>query len=119
MKKIAILGCAKIQEKSCVTCSKCLKALNTREGAFAAYKDEEVQLVALGNCGDCPGVIMPKIGLMKTILGTLGQDFDVLYLGTCVKKAVETAACPLNIEKVTMMVKGAMGKEVKAGTHEY
>lgn len=119
MKKIAILGCNKIQEKSCVACAKCLKGLRKRDGQFEAYKDEDVELVALGNCGDCPGVIMPKIGHVKMALSALCEDFDVLHLGTCVVKATETAACPLDIEKVKAMVKNSFGKEVVAGTHNY
>jgi len=39
------------------TCSggKCFKALHNREGAFEIYKGKEVELVAFGTCGGCPG----------------------------------------------------------------
>ena len=39
------------------TCAggKCLRALHAREGAFAAYKDREVQLVGWTTCAGCPG----------------------------------------------------------------
>ncbi|MBL8968076.1 MAG: CGGC domain-containing protein [Spirochaetaceae bacterium] len=34
---------------------KCLRALREREGAFAAYKDAEVELAGYTSCGGCPG----------------------------------------------------------------
>jgi predicted metal-binding protein len=39
------------------TCAggKCLRALRNREGAFAAYRDREVELVGFTSCGGCPG----------------------------------------------------------------
>ena len=39
------------------TCAggKCLRAVRAREGAFAAYKDREVELVGYTTCGGCPG----------------------------------------------------------------
>jgi len=39
------------------TCAggKCFRALRNREGAFAMYKDAEVELAAYTTCGGCPG----------------------------------------------------------------
>ena len=39
------------------TCAggKCLRAMRAREGAFAAYKDRDVELVGFTTCGGCPG----------------------------------------------------------------
>ncbi|KAF5070442.1 CGGC domain protein [anaerobic digester metagenome] len=39
------------------TCAggKCFRALRNREGAFAMYKDQEVELAAYTTCGGCPG----------------------------------------------------------------
>jgi predicted metal-binding protein len=39
------------------TCAggKCLRALRAREGAFALYKDRDVELVGYTTCGGCPG----------------------------------------------------------------
>ncbi len=52
MKKIGIIICNRYH-----TCAggKCLRALRNREGAFARYKDEEVELVGYTTCGGCPG----------------------------------------------------------------
>ncbi len=120
MAKIAIVGCKRVQDQLCIACAKCLKALHNREGEFARYKeDDELELVALGNCGDCPGLIMPKITLMNEINGMLDRDFDIIHLGTCVVKAKKTGDCPLDIDKITNLVKVNFGKEVVFGTHDY
>jgi predicted metal-binding protein len=39
------------------TCAggKCLRAVRAREGAFAAYKSRDVELVGYTTCGGCPG----------------------------------------------------------------
>ena len=118
MTKVAIIGCKRIQDSLCIACAKCLKAVGKKDGEFARYEDD-VQLVALGDCGDCPGLIMPKLGLVKMIVDKLENDFDVLHLGTCIVKAAETAKCPMNLEAVQKMVKNGFGKEVVLGTHKY
>ncbi len=120
MAKVAIVGCKRIQDQLCIACEKCLKAIRKREGEFARYsKDDQLELVALGNCGDCPGLIMPKLVLMKEIAGTLDESFDVIHLGTCIVKAKKTGQCPLDFEQITALVKENMGKEVVVGTHNY
>ena len=52
MTKIGIIICNRYH-----TCAggKCLRALRSREGAFARYKDEEVELVGYTTCDGCPG----------------------------------------------------------------
>ena len=52
MKKVGIIICDRYG-----TCAggKCLRALRKREGAFAAYAGEEVELVGFTTCGGCPG----------------------------------------------------------------
>jgi predicted metal-binding protein len=50
--RLGIIICGRYQ-----TCAggKCFRALQAREGAFAAYKDRDVQLVGYTTCGGCPG----------------------------------------------------------------
>lgn len=50
-KKIGILLC----EQHCNKCHglKCFRALNDREGAFAAYKDVDLELVSYCSCTGC------------------------------------------------------------------
>jgi predicted metal-binding protein len=50
--KVGIIICDRYN-----TCAggKCFRALRNREGAFAMYKDQEVELAAYTTCGGCPG----------------------------------------------------------------
>ena len=52
MTKIGIIICDRYH-----TCAggKCLRALRRRDGAFAVYEDEDVELVGFTTCGGCPG----------------------------------------------------------------
>nr|MBN2278145.1 CGGC domain-containing protein [candidate division Zixibacteria bacterium] len=118
MARVAIIGCKRIQYQLCIACEKCLKALGKKEGEFAAY-DDDVELIALGNCGDCPGLIMPKITLMNEIARSLDRDYDTIHLGTCVMKAQKTGQCPLDLDKIKKLVKENFGKELILGTHDY
>ncbi|MEW5925364.1 MAG: CGGC domain-containing protein [Candidatus Zixiibacteriota bacterium] len=118
MAKIAIIGCKRIQDQLCVACEKCLKAISVKNGEFSRYKDN-IELVALGNCGDCPGLIMPKLTLMKEMAGLLDRNFDTIHLGTCVVKAKKTGKCPLDFDQLATLVKENFGKEIVAGTHNY
>ncbi|MEW6202298.1 MAG: CGGC domain-containing protein [bacterium] len=119
MTKIAIVGCKRIQDHLCISCAMCLKAISKRDGEFSAYKDDQLELVAIGDCGDCPGLIMPKLSLMNTVLEKLGQEADIIHLGTCVVKASKTAKCPMDIENIQKMVLEKFGKGVVPGTHNY
>ena len=119
MPKIAIVGCKRIQDQLCIACEKCLKAIKNKDGEFARYKDEDIELIGLGNCGDCPGLIMPKIQLMNEIGNQIDRHFDVIHLGTCVVKAKKTGQCPLDFDKITALVKENFGQDVVVGTHNY
>ena len=118
MTRIAILGCKRIQDQLCIACEKCLKAIDKKDGEFARY-DDEIELMVLGNCGDCPGLIMPKLTLMNEIAEMLERKFDVVYPGTCVVKAKKTGQCPLDFEKLTSLIKENFDQEVVVGTHPY
>ena len=52
MRKIGIIICHRYH-----TCTggKCLRALRDREGAFALYGKEDIDLVGYATCGGCPG----------------------------------------------------------------
>lgn len=51
-RRVGIIICDRY--RSCAA-GKCLRALRNREGAFAAYRGVEVELVGLTSCGGCPG----------------------------------------------------------------
>ena len=118
MAKIAIIGCKKVQDQLCIACEKCLKAISLKDGEFARY-DDQIELVALGNCGDCPGLILPKVTLMNEIARLIERDYDVIHLGTCIVKAKKGGQCPLDFENVSKLVKENFSKEVVVGTHNY
>ena len=119
MARIAVLGCKRIQDSLCVACAKCLKAMSLREGEFARYGKDDLELVAMGDCGDCPGLIMPKITLINEIVSSIDREYDTIHLGTCVVKAKMTGACPLDFEKLSSLVKQNFKMDLVVGTHPY
>ncbi len=118
MARIAIVSCKKIKDISCIGCVKCFKAMDLKEGEFSRYA-EGLEVVAMTDCGDCPGLVMPKLSLVKDVADHYGRDFDTVHIGTCIVKAVNTAACPINLERLQNMIGTVMGKEVVIGTHTY
>jgi predicted metal-binding protein len=118
MARIAIVSCQKIKDVSCIGCLKCFKAMALKEGEFNRYGDD-LEVVAMSDCGDCPGLVMPKLSLVKDVAHQYDRDFDIVHLGTCVVKAVHTAACPINLDKLKGMIENVLGKQVVVGTHTY
>lgn len=118
MARIAIISCEKVRDSSCIGCIKCFKAMEEKNGEFARYPDG-LQVIAMSVCGDCPGLVMPRLTLVKEMAQQLGREFDTVHLGTCMVKAVNTAACPINLDKLKGMIETVMGKQVVIGTHTY
>lgn len=119
-RRIGIIYCERIQDSSCVGCSKCYKAIAERSFAFEG--DEPVELVFKTGCGDCPGLVLPRLDLQSTVLDALDQpmgSLDAIYLGTCVKKATGVMGCPMKLEAITSKIEERYGVEVHLGTHDY
>ncbi len=116
--RIGIIYCRKIQDSSCVGCAKCYKAVNHRTHAFAGL-DEDVRVVFKTACGDCPGLVLPKVDLQMVVLEDLGEQVDAIYFGTCVKKAKALMNCPMNIEGISAKIEEKYGVPVSVGTHDY
>lgn len=116
---IAILYCRKIQDHSCIACAKCHKGMAERNGEFARYGDEPINLVGMTDCGDCPGLTVPRVKLLKEVAKGLHREIDVIHLGTCIKLALETAACPIELEDLIPALENRFGVEVVLGTHSY
>jgi predicted metal-binding protein len=70
-------------------------------------------------CGDCPGLVVPRVDLQMTVLDSLGVSVDEIYFGTCVKKATSLMNCPMNVEGVTEVMEKKFGVPVHMGTHDY
>lgn len=116
-RRIGIIYCQRIQDTSCVGCAKCYKAVNER--TFAFEDDDDVRVVFKTGCGDCPGLVVPRVDLQKVVLDSLGTGFDAIYFGTCVQKAKGLMNCPMNLEGVAAKLGEKFGVPVHVGTHDY
>jgi len=117
MARIAVLYCKRIKDHSCIACAKCYKAMGEKNGEFGRH--DEIELVAMTDCGDCPGLTVPKVKLINEVTQNLDRPIDVLHLGTCVKLAMETAACPIDFDELKPVLEKKFGIEVVLGTHTY
>ena len=104
--KIGIIICDRYH-----TCAggKCLRAVRAREGAFAAYKDREVELVGYTTCGGCPG---GNIEYAPEEMKKNGAE--VVHLATGM--LVGYPPCP-HIEAFRRFIPEKYGMEVVVGTH--
>jgi predicted metal-binding protein len=117
MSKIAILYCKRVKDHSCIACAKCFKGMDEKNGEFAQH--EEIELVAMTDCGDCPGLVFPRVKLLTELSRDPGRPLEVLHLGTCVKLAMETAECPIDFDNLKPMLETKFGVKVVLGTHTY
>jgi predicted metal-binding protein len=117
MAKVAILYCRKVKDYSCIACAKCYKAMRERNAEFQRY--DEVELVAMTDCGDCPGVLVPRVKLLNEVLGRLDEKIEFLHFGTCAKLAMECGACPIDYDATKAMLESKFGVKVVLGTHAY
>lgn len=117
MAKTAILYCKRIRDHSCVACAKCFKGIDEKNGTFA--QDDDIELVALTDCGDCPGLVVPRVKLLTGYLKGIDRKLETVYLGTCVKIAMDTAKCPIDLDEVSAVLQKKFGVKVVLGTHNY
>ncbi|RJP22135.1 MAG: CGGC domain-containing protein [Candidatus Abyssobacteria bacterium SURF_5] len=116
-KKIGIIFCEKIQDQTCIGCAKCFKAVNNK--AFVFEGGDDRQVVFNTSCGDCPGLVLPKLQLQKMVLDALDEKVDEIYFGTCVKKATAIMNCPMNIDAIKKKIEEMFKVPVAVGTHDY
>ena len=117
MAKIAVLYCKKIKDHSCIACAKCYKGMAEKNGEFGGH--DTIELVAMTDCGDCPGLAVPKVKLLTEVADRLGRQIEVLHLGTCVKLAMDTAECPIDYGDLKTTLEKKFGLTVILGTHSY
>lgn len=117
MSNVAILYCKRIKDHSCIGCAKCFKGIKEKNGEFAQH--DEVDLVAMTDCGDCPGLTVPRVKLLSDVAKNVGRPLEVVHLGTCVKAAINMAQCPIKFDKLKATVEEKFGCEVVLGTHSY
>ncbi len=84
MKKVAILRC--LLSSGVCTGAGCMRVFNRKTGAFAQYKDEEIELVAFMSCQGCGEVRMHNQEEIDTKIEKLAklQPYAVHVAG-CVK----------------------------------
>jgi predicted metal-binding protein len=104
--KIGIIICDRYR-----TCAggKCLRALRNREGAFARYKGEEVELVGYTTCDGCPGGNVEYTGDEMVKNGA-----QVIHLATGL--LVGYPPCPY-IHTFKNFLETRYGVKVVVGTH--
>lgn len=106
MKKIGIIICDRYH-----TCAggKCLRAMRNREGAFALYQDEAVELVGYTSCGGCPGgnIEYSPAEMVK-------NGVDVIHLATGL--VVGYPPCH-RLQAFCDFIPAKYGLEVVIGTH--
>ena len=115
MSRIAILYCKRIKDHSCTACVNCFQGIQEKNGEFARY--EEINLAALTDCGDCPGLVVPRVKHLLQVLRASNRDIDVLHLGTCMKLAMETSACPIDFDELKIVLEKQLGVRVILGTY--
>lgn len=115
MKRIVVVACKKAREQHfCPGDSKCLVAMMRRDGEFERYKDDEASIIAIVECGECPGTrVAGSLGLLKTQLGALNETADVIHVGSCVM-----GLCAYR-DDLVKLIKEKAGIEVVEGTHKY
>ena len=118
MAKIAILYCKRIKDYSCIACAKCYKGMKEKNGEFGKY-DDKIELVAMTDCGDCPGLVVPRVKLLTEVTKNIDRPFEAIHLGTCVKLAMETAQCPIDYDDLKITLEKNFGIKVVLGTHSY
>ena len=116
--RIGIVYCERIQDTSCVGCAKCYKAFNEKSFEFERIEGD-VEVVFKTGCGDCPGLVLPRIDLQEVVLDSLGSGFDAVSFGTCVKKATALMNCPMNIDGIAAKIREKFQVPVYVGTHDY
>jgi len=117
MANIAVLYCKRIKDHSCIACAKCYKGMREKNGEFARHDD--ISLVAMTDCGDCPGLVVPRVKLLMSTAKELDRKIDTLHLGTCMQLAMSTAECPIDFEDLKVTLENKFGLNVVLGTHSY
>ena len=86
-----------------------MRSLHNREGAFARYKGEEVELVGYATCGGCPG------GNVEYAPAEMKKNgAEVIHLATGL--VVGYPPCP-RIQAFCDFIPGKYDLEVVVGTH--
>jgi predicted metal-binding protein len=104
--RVGIIICDRY--RSCAG-GKCFRALQAREGAFSAYRGQDVLLVGYTSCGGCPG------GNIESAPEEMRKNgADVVHLATGF--LVGYPPCP-HLEHFRRFIPEKYGLRVVVGTH--
>ena len=114
MEKVLIIGCKKTMDDVCIACSRCLVAFNRKAGEFEKYKNIDVELIGLLNCGDCPGAsIVPRMAQMSLWNKPMNEKVTKIHIAPCI-----VDHCPY-ADEIIKKIKATSGVEVILETHPY
>ncbi len=116
--KVAIFYCKRIKDHTCIACAKCFKGAVEKNGQFAKHPDE-IEIVAMTDCGDCPGLLTPRVPMIVKTVEGLQNKVDAIHLGTCITLACDHGDCPLDLGELKFKLEKKMNIPVFIGTHEY
>ena len=114
MARIGIIHCRRIEDESCVACTRCYQGRHC--DITGSEGPGQIDLAAITDCGDCPGMIVPRARLLMDAARDLGRELETLYLGTCIKAAMAMGKCPLEHEPVKAALEKEFGIEVVLGS---
>ncbi len=114
MVKAVVVCCEKIRDRICMGCVRCFKALSMKAGRFGEF--DEVQIVAWTSCGGCPGLVVPRMNNLNLVLKQIGVDYDVIFLASCIVKAVKVGYCSIDLDKLVKDLEEETGRRVIVGT---
>jgi predicted metal-binding protein len=114
VEKILIVGCKRAMDDVCIGCSRCMVGFNRREGEFCRYEDSDAKLIALLNCGDCPGAtVVTRLAQLNLWNKPLDEKVTKIHVGSCI-----VDHCPYK-ETIIEKMKAKSGVEVILGAHPY
>ena len=113
MTKIAMLNCLKANEV-CAGAS-CMRALNERKSTFAAYQDEDVELVAFMRCNGCGKSDPGEGGMLEKIERLQSIGTDVVHVGVCTVRRSTGTECEEICRTIDALE--ARGIRIVRGTH--
>ena len=117
MAKVMVFYCKRIKDHTCIACAKCFKGREELNGEFSRY--DEVEFVSMTDCGDCPGLLVPRVPMIMKTVESMGNAPDAIHLGTCIKMAYEHGYCPMDIDEVKLKLEDRFDIPVVIGTHNY
>lgn len=118
MKKKAIFRC--LRSNDVCTGAACMQAFNKRQGSFARYGDEQLELAAYWSCNGCDECrLRNQEGIEEKLTRITRLEVDAVHVGVCTKQRNEEGAW-VTCRKILGICERLReaGIEIVEGTHE-